>query len=321
VVGQANLTVTANNQTKTFGSVDPVLTYTFTPSLQAGNNFTGSLTRVAGENAGTYAINQGTLSAGPNYMITYLGAQLTITRAAQIITWNQDLVIGCDGLPTYQLNATASSGLPVSYTSQNTAIASITGSVVNINGQGSTTLTALQAGNSNYLAATNVVQSIVVSQTGLIRKYWKDVLFFDNSSNSYSNYQWFKNGVPIAGANQQYFKENGDLLGNYYATAIKNGVTITTCSITVTASTPEFDLRVAPNPVFAGSSFEVSTTLPAQSLQNAQIFVFNYVGVLVSQTAATGTKTILNAPSVQSVYIIKLVLANGLVYSTNLLVK
>jgi hypothetical protein len=155
----------------------------------------------------------------------------------------------------------------------------------------------------------------------LIRKYWKDVLFFDNSSNSYSNYQWFKNGVPIAGANQQYFKENGDLLGNYYATAIKNGVTITTCSITVTASTPEFDLRVAPNPVFAGSSFEVSTTLPAQSLQNAQIFVFNYVGVLVSQTAATGTKTILNAPSVQSVYIIKLVLANGLVYSTNLLVK
>ena len=39
---------------------------------------TGSLGRTAGNNAGTYAINVGTLSAGGNYTISYTGA--TVTR-------------------------------------------------------------------------------------------------------------------------------------------------------------------------------------------------------------------------------------------------
>ena len=44
--------------------------------------FTGALTRVAGENIGTYAIQQGTLTAGANYALTYAGANLTITARA-----------------------------------------------------------------------------------------------------------------------------------------------------------------------------------------------------------------------------------------------
>ena len=39
---------------------------------------TGSLTRVAGEDVGTYAIGQGDLDNG-NYTITYVSADLTIT--------------------------------------------------------------------------------------------------------------------------------------------------------------------------------------------------------------------------------------------------
>ncbi|MBU6182734.1 MAG: fibronectin type III domain-containing protein [Verrucomicrobia bacterium] len=83
----ASVTVTAGNQTKAFGANDPALTYTSSPSsLIAGNSFTGALSRAAGEGVGTYAISQGTLSAGSNYTISFVGANLTITQATPSIT-------------------------------------------------------------------------------------------------------------------------------------------------------------------------------------------------------------------------------------------
>ena len=82
----ASVTVTAGNQTKTFGASDPALTYTPSPALIAGNSFTGALSRAAGSGVGTYAISQGTLSAGSNYTITFVGANLTITQATPTIS-------------------------------------------------------------------------------------------------------------------------------------------------------------------------------------------------------------------------------------------
>ena len=74
------LTVTADAKSKTYGDADPALTSQVTSgALVAGDSLSGSLTRVAGENAGTYPIQQGTLSAGGNYALAYTGANLTIT--------------------------------------------------------------------------------------------------------------------------------------------------------------------------------------------------------------------------------------------------
>jgi len=72
------ITVTADAKSKVIGSTDPLLTYTVVPALLDGDTITGALTRVAGEAAGVYAITRGTLSAGGNYIITYIGANLTI---------------------------------------------------------------------------------------------------------------------------------------------------------------------------------------------------------------------------------------------------
>lgn len=72
------ITVTANALSKAEGSTDPTLTYTSDPALFAGDSFSGALTRVAGETPGPYAISQGTLSAGSNYSISFVGANLTI---------------------------------------------------------------------------------------------------------------------------------------------------------------------------------------------------------------------------------------------------
>jgi hypothetical protein len=78
-IAQKTLTITANDQEKATGSDDPTLTYT-QDGLVAGDAITGALTRVAGEAVGSYAISQGTLSAGNNYTINFTGATLTIYR-------------------------------------------------------------------------------------------------------------------------------------------------------------------------------------------------------------------------------------------------
>ncbi|MDD5383981.1 MAG: MBG domain-containing protein [Gallionella sp.] len=79
----ASLSVIANALSKVYGSADPALTYTATGfqfSDTAGTALTGSLSRVAGEAVGLYAINQGSL-AGANYTIAYTGNNLGITAA------------------------------------------------------------------------------------------------------------------------------------------------------------------------------------------------------------------------------------------------
>ncbi|MDX5480101.1 MAG: YDG domain-containing protein [Hymenobacteraceae bacterium] len=81
------ITVTADAKAKVYGDADPALTYTVAPgSLVADDEFEGSLNRVAGENVGTYAIQQNTLSAGANYTITFEAAHLTINTRAITIT-------------------------------------------------------------------------------------------------------------------------------------------------------------------------------------------------------------------------------------------
>jgi gliding motility-associated-like protein len=80
------LTLTAVAKTKIYGAADPALTYTFSPALIGTDAFTGNLTRTAGENIGNYAIAQGTVTAGPNYLITYNPANLSITNKALTVT-------------------------------------------------------------------------------------------------------------------------------------------------------------------------------------------------------------------------------------------
>ncbi len=81
------IAIAADPKTKVYGGVDPQLTYqTTSGSLAAMDSFTGSLTRVSGENVGGYSIQQGTLTLGTNYTLSYVGASLSITPATLTIT-------------------------------------------------------------------------------------------------------------------------------------------------------------------------------------------------------------------------------------------
>jgi len=79
-VNKAPLTVTSDNKSKTYGDADPALTYSITNgSLATGDSLSGSLTRDAGQDVGSYAIKQGTLAANSNYSIgTFIPGTLKI---------------------------------------------------------------------------------------------------------------------------------------------------------------------------------------------------------------------------------------------------
>jgi len=66
------------------------------------------------------------------------------------------------GQPAFSITATASSGLPVSFTA--TGNCTVLGSTVSITAAGSCTITAHQAGNDNYQAAEDVSQSFSILQ-------------------------------------------------------------------------------------------------------------------------------------------------------------
>jgi hypothetical protein len=90
-VTAAPLTITANAQSRAYGAVNPAFTYMQT-GLVNGDTLSGALTTMATATSpvanSPYAITQGTLTSAnnPNYAITYIGANLTVTQAALTVT-------------------------------------------------------------------------------------------------------------------------------------------------------------------------------------------------------------------------------------------
>lgn len=77
----APLEVTADNQVKGLYGPDPVFTWNLTGGELFGEDgLSGELTREAGESPGTYVIQQGTLTAGANYELSFIAGTLTIVE-------------------------------------------------------------------------------------------------------------------------------------------------------------------------------------------------------------------------------------------------
>ena len=100
----------------------------------------------------------------------YLSDQNTIRQAAFITPASQ--TISFKALPakaygdaSFPLNARASSGLSVSYTSSDTNVAVVSSNTLTIVGVGSATITASQLGGTYYTAATPVSQILTVDKS------------------------------------------------------------------------------------------------------------------------------------------------------------
>ena len=87
-ITRAMATVTAEAKTKVYGTEDPVLTAVVS-GLQNGdaaNVIQYTVSRAAGENAGTYTITPSGAAIQGDYNVTYVTASMTVTRAMATVT-------------------------------------------------------------------------------------------------------------------------------------------------------------------------------------------------------------------------------------------
>ena len=87
-------------------------------------------------------------------------------RQEQTIEWQQDLVFTLADSPV-MLTATATSGLPVSYTSSDSTIAYVEGDRLHLVADGYAWLTATQEGNYQYFPAEPVQRLLTVGNVGI----------------------------------------------------------------------------------------------------------------------------------------------------------
>jgi hypothetical protein len=93
---------------------------------------------------------------------------LNVNQAFVVAHASQSISFGALGNQTlgaapFALSATASSGLPVSFSSLTSAVCTLSGSTVTLVAAGTCTIRAAQAGNGNYAAAPNVDQSLTIT--------------------------------------------------------------------------------------------------------------------------------------------------------------
>ena len=141
-------------------------------ALQVANLPTGATVTYSANNtstnAGTYVVTATVTSSASasNCAIVTLTANLVINKAAQQITFSAIPIKTLGANNTFNLTASSSSNLAVTYTSTYTtplppAIVSATGEV-NMLRSGDVLITAHQSGDSNYLPADDVSQLLVI---------------------------------------------------------------------------------------------------------------------------------------------------------------
>jgi|GEM_PF-5870649 len=158
---------------KTFGDEKFDLSATSSSGLTVAYNssninvatVTGKILTIVGAGTATItALQTGDIDFLPAPIISQ---PLIINKASQTITFDA-LTSKTFGESSFDLNASSSSGLLVTFSSSINTVATVNGKTVTILGAGTATITALQTGNNNYLAATSVEQSLSVSKASQI---------------------------------------------------------------------------------------------------------------------------------------------------------
>nr|WP_315149089.1 T9SS type A sorting domain-containing protein [uncultured Flavobacterium sp.] len=176
-VNKINQTITFNSlPTKTVGDADfnpgatasSGLTVSYVSSNTAVATIVSGLIHIVGAGTATITASQ---AGDANYNTAVsVNQSLTVSKSNQTITFNA-LPTKTVGNADFNPGATASSGLTVSYVSSNTAVATIVSGLIHIVGAGTSTITASQAGDTNYNAATNVSQTLTVTAGQVVTTY------------------------------------------------------------------------------------------------------------------------------------------------------
>ncbi|HZY82627.1 MAG TPA: ELWxxDGT repeat protein [Cyclobacteriaceae bacterium] len=169
-----------------------------------------------------------------NYGPASAQRKLIVNKKPQQITFGalQDKIMGEQ---SFALSAASTSGLAIAYRSSDNNVASIAGNVVTLVGPGEVIITASQGGNSEYLAANPVAQSMIVKVvTGLEADIDKLVSVYPNPATEY---------VIIAGSDVlevTLIDVNGRVIGSFIDERILDVSSLSTGVYFVKIATEKF---------------------------------------------------------------------------------
>lgn len=162
-----NLVLSSTNQYRAVsGVVSTGLTNTYASSTTSVCDITSG-SNLSLKTVGTCTVVASHAGNSPNYL-----AADSVSTTFQITT-GQTISFGAIpsktyGDPTFNLSATASSGLTVSFVlTTGAGICGLSGTTVTIQAAGSCSFTASQGGNASYSAATPVIQSLTINKKPL----------------------------------------------------------------------------------------------------------------------------------------------------------
>ncbi|MDD4850473.1 MAG: MBG domain-containing protein, partial [Gemmiger sp.] len=165
------ITVTAEKQTKLYGSKDAPLTYT-APGVVKGDTLVGTLERAPGEDVkeGGYAITEGSLLTknNPNYEITFVPAVLTIDKVPQaaLAITGQPKTLTYGDAP-FTLAAPGGSGTgALTWAVAGPATVDENGKVT-VTGAGEITITATKAADGNHTLPVTASSTLTAAQKPL----------------------------------------------------------------------------------------------------------------------------------------------------------
>ena len=234
----------------------------------------GVITTVAGNGTGGFSGDDGPATSaqlnGPedvavdsagNLYIADLGnnrIRILTPGESQTITFgslsNQIL-----GNPPFSLSATASSGLAVMFTSNSTAVCTVSGATVTLVAAGTCSLTASQPGNASFGAATPVTQSFAVSAASGATP--QTITFGPLGSVTFGTAPFAINATASSGLTVSFASTTPGVCTVSGSTVTV--VAVGTCSIT--ASQAGNSIYAAAIPVI--QAFTVSAAIPKRALQ------------------------------------------------------
>ena len=236
-IAKVNQTITFGTlANKTFGDADFGVTATASSGLAVSFGASGSCTITSGNvhltGAGSCTITA-SQAGNSNYNAAPNVPQLfPIAKANQTITFGV-LANRAFGDADFGVGATASSGLAVSFGASGNC--TVTSGTVHLNGGGSCTITASQAGDSNYNAAPNVPQTFSIAKAASATALMSSVNPCDlTQSVTFTAAISATAGTPTGTVQ---FKDNGTNLGAPVALNASGVATLTTAALAAATHT------------------------------------------------------------------------------------
>ena len=160
-VASAPATVTLSGLSKTYTGSAQAPTTTVSPSgLALELIYTGTAASLSAPvTAGSYAV---TASVVDNFYYGTTSGVVTISKASQTITF-ASIPSKFVGSGAFVVAPTSTAALTVALSSSNTAVATVSGFSISPIAAGTTTISATQAGDTNYLAAATVTQVLTAT--------------------------------------------------------------------------------------------------------------------------------------------------------------